>query len=182
MGAFAMPMMPHEAGLTPPRPARQPFRVTGRLVLVCFLAFFAVVAGVNATMMTLALRSMPGVDVKSAFESSQTFNREIERARAQAARGWTSTVDLARDGASVSVAIRFADRAGAPVTGLDLAARLAHPSSRQADVALSFVETAPGLYRAEVPGLAAGARDLVLDATRAGERVFATRSRLVVKG
>ncbi len=83
-GAFAMPIdLP--AAQSPPQ---RPFEVSGRMVLFAMVAFFAVVAGVNAVMMTVAIRTMPGVDVKSAYETSQRFNGEIARMQAQTERGW----------------------------------------------------------------------------------------------
>mgnify|MGYP001068389893 CR=1 FL=1 len=71
--------MPIELAASGPaeQPPHRPFRVTGRLVLAALIGFFLVVAGVNATMMTVAIRTMPGVDAMSAYETSQHFNAEI---------------------------------------------------------------------------------------------------------
>jgi len=60
--------------------------LTGRMVLVMLLAFFGVVIGVNVTMMKLAIATLPGTEVDSAYSASLGYEKEIVAARAQAAR------------------------------------------------------------------------------------------------
>jgi hypothetical protein len=42
------------------------------------------------------------------------------------------------------------------------------------------VESSPGLYTAVIPGVQAGAWTLVIEADRDGERVFASRNRVIL--
>ena len=44
----------------------RPKEVTGRMVLACLLAFFAVVAGVNALMIRAAVSTFGGVETENA--------------------------------------------------------------------------------------------------------------------
>jgi nitrogen fixation protein FixH len=96
-------------------------RLSGRTVLLSLVGFFTVVIGVNVTMMTLAISTMPGTEVESPYLAGIKYNAEISSARAQEARGWrmTSHVDRAGDGHAV-VTIEALDRDGAPLPGLAL--------------------------------------------------------------
>jgi nitrogen fixation protein FixH len=159
----------------PRRPQRE---LTGRTVFLCLLAFFAVVTSVNAYMMSVAIRTMPGVDVKSAYEASQTYNAEIARAQAQNARGWSADVSLGAKESERDVVIRLTDKAGAPVQGLAIEARLAHPADRKADIASRAQEIAPGVYSARFALAHTGAWDLVIEGRDTGGEVYKSRSRV----
>ncbi len=176
-GGFAMPI---DLPALPPTP-RAPFRLSGRFVLFAMIGFFVVVAGVNAVMMTIAIRTMPGVDVKSAYETSQRFNQEIARMRAQAERGWHVDADLRRDGGAEVVAVTFSDKSGQPVAGLSVDVRLEHPARRGSDRQLELPEVAPGRYLARLADLPSGAWTVALTARRDGAAIFDTRSRVILK-
>lgn len=159
----------------PPRRQRE---VTGRTVLFSLLAFFAVVTSVNAYMMTVAIRTMPGVDVKSAYEASQSYNGEIARAHEQQARGWKADVSLAKGEADRDIVVKLTDMAGAPVRGLAMQARLAHPADRKADIAVQAKEIAPGVYAAKFALAHTGAWDLVIEGRDGDREVYKSRSRV----
>lgn len=160
-----------------PAPAKEPKGLTGRTVLFALVAFFAVVSTVNAIMMTLAIKTMPGADVKSAYEASQTYNAEIARAAEQQARGWNADVSLDRGGER-GLTIRLTDRSGAPVQGLSLKTRLAHPADRNSDIVAQAREIAPGVYAANLAAAHGGAWDLVLEGREADREVYKSRSRI----
>lgn len=164
----------------PPAP-RPSFELTGRMFLLMMLAFFLVVSSVNAVMMTLAIRTMPGSDAKSAYETSQTFNSEIARMHAQAARGWQAQADIIRDGDGARVTLRLSDSAGIAIHGLAVMARLQHPASRQLDREARLVEIAAGVYDARVARLPPGAWTLALEAERENEPLFSSRTRFLMK-
>ena len=169
--------------LTAPVPPRQnrPFRLSGRMVLAGMVGFFVVVAGVNAVMMTMAIRTMPGVDVKSAYETSQRFNGEIARMQAQTERGWQASAHLSRSGGDAVVTLALRDRAGRPVTGLAVDARLEHPATRREDRDAVLRETAPGDYEARLSAVHGGGWTLAVAAMRGDEQVFVSRSRVILK-
>lgn len=164
-----------------PAAPRRPFEVTGRLVLASLVGFFLVVAGVNATMMTVAIRTMPGLDVKSAYETSQRFNGEFQRMRAQEQRGWRAegTVTRRRDGATVTLSLR--DRLGAPVTGLAIAIVLEHPATHALDHTARLREEAPGRYAAALDAVHAGRWALAITATSGQDVVFVSQNRIELK-
>lgn len=159
---------------------RRPFELSGRIVLASMIGFFVVVGGVNAIMMTIAIRTMPGVDVKSAYETSQRFNSEIARMHEQDARGWQAQADIHRSGGDALVALSLHDRHGLPVRGLAVEARLLHPATRQQDRDATLSEAAPGSYAARLPAIHSGGWTVVIEARRDGEPVFVSRSRVVL--
>jgi nitrogen fixation protein FixH len=165
-----------------PRPAKPPFEITGRFVLVAMLLFFGVVASVNFTMLTLATRTFPGADARNGYDVSQAYNREIATARAQAERGWRADVELDRRGDESRLVFKVRDAAGAPVVGLDVEGRLRHPTDRKQDHVLALREVAPGVYQASEPGALSGAWDVVVTARARGEKVYASQSRIILKG
>ena len=62
--------------------------VTGRMVLVCLIAFFGVVARRNALMIRAAVSTFGGVETASSYQAGLAFEREVAAARAQDERDW----------------------------------------------------------------------------------------------
>lgn len=161
---------------TSPR-AQRP--LTGRTVLIWLLAFFGVIFAVNITITKLAIDTLPGTEVDSAYRSSLAYNDEIKAARAQETRAWRADARVERDPAGrASIRIEMRDQAGAPLSGLGLSARLARPTDKRADRLVPIREPQAGLYRGEADDVAAGQWDLVIEAERGNERVFTSRNRI----
>jgi len=156
--------------------------LTGRLVLVWVLAFFGVVITVNVTMAVLAVRTLPGTEVDSSYQAGIGYNAEIAAAHRQDARHWRVAGHVERDpdGRTV-VRVEARDDAGAPATGLAFVARLERPIDKGADRLVGLAERESGTYGGEAADVAPGQWDLVLEAERAGDRVFLSRSRVVLK-
>lgn len=167
--------MPFEPAAPVARPPRQ---ITGRFVLITFIAFFGTIALVNGIMMTLAIRTMPGLDVRNGYDASQRYNGEIAAMRDQAARGWIAETTLKLNGAEAAVTIEIRDASGKPVAGLGVSTRLSHPADRKVDHQVVLNESAPGRYAAVFADVTRGAWDLVIDARRGDERVYASRNRV----
>lgn len=157
------------------KPQARPFEITGRMVFFMLVAFFAVVASVNFYMMSVALRTMPGIDVKSSYESSQNYNRDIQRAREQSLRGWQADVTFIEKGTR-TITISMKDKNGEPVKGLDMAVRFAHPSDRKADHTTRLSELSPGQYTGDAAPR--GVWDLQIEAQHGGNVMFKSQSRL----
>jgi nitrogen fixation protein FixH len=173
-------ILPHDMTQPSMNPARPPRPITGRFVRFCFIGFFGVIAAVNATMMTLAIRTMPGLDVANGYVASQGMNREIDAMRSQTERAWTADVAAALKNNVAPISISLSDRLGKPVTGLAVTARLAHPALTRADHTGALIERRPGVYSADLANIQAGAWTLVVEASQSGERVFASRNRIVL--
>ena len=57
--------------------------LTGRTVLLCLIAFFAVVSIVNGIMIRAAISTFGGLETGSAYQAGQAFTHDIEAASAQ---------------------------------------------------------------------------------------------------
>ena len=172
--------MPYEVMEPAVMPARETRPLTGRFVLITFIAFFGVIGAVNAVMMTLAIRTMPGLDVKNGYVASQAMNREIDAMRLQADRGWKVEVAVRLKDRLAPVSVSLFDRDGKPVIGLSVTARLAHPALTRADHSAALIERRPGVYRADFPDVQAGGWTFAVEADREGERVFSSRNRILL--
>ena len=149
--------------------------ITGKHVLIGVLVFFGVTIAVNATFITLAVRTFSGEEVERSYVQGLAFNQVLEERRDQAARGWEAAVDIDADRVIVSIS----DADGAPVGGLGLGGALRHPADTSRDVALDFVERETGVYVAEPGGVPPGAWTLAAE----GENgpAFSLRRRMFVE-
>jgi nitrogen fixation protein FixH len=154
--------------------------VTGWTVFVCLVAFFAVVAGVNAIMIRAAVSTFGGVETESSYKAGLAFSRELAAAKAQDSRHWDvrAVVTPGQTGRLIEVTARDAD--GRLLAGLTALARFSHPADRRADMVLDMLEAGSGRFVAMAEP-AAGQWDLVIELLRDGERVFRSRSRVVIK-
>lgn len=155
--------------------------ITGRFVLITTIAFFAVVISVNIVMMRLAITTLPGTEVDSAYSAGLAYQREIDAARQQNERDWQvqAHIDRRSDG-SAAIALEARDHAGSPLTALNFLARLERPIDRRADRAIDISETAPGSYRGLAEGVAAGQWDLVIEGDADGRRMFLSKNRILL--
>ncbi|WP_315707014.1 MULTISPECIES: FixH family protein [unclassified Bradyrhizobium] len=155
--------------------------LTGRMVLLMLIAFFGTVIGVNVTMMRLAISTLPGTEVDSAYSASLGYEKEIAAARAQAARGWKvdAHIERGQDGVAV-VRVAAHDRSGKPVTGLAFQGRLERPADKRADQAVELDEVGTGVYRGSAGQIAPGQWDLVLEGDARGERMFLSKNRVLL--
>ena len=155
--------------------------VTGRLVLILIVSFFAVVIGVNGVMMRLAIMTLPGTEVDSAYAASLAYEREIQAADQQDRRQWKVDAHIERqaDG-SARLSVDTRTRDGAVLSGMHLSGRLERPTDRRADQTFDITELGAGRYRGAAQGVAAGQWDLVIEAGRDGQRLFLSRNRVIL--
>jgi nitrogen fixation protein FixH len=154
--------------------------VTGRTVMVWLLAFFAVVAAVNAVMIGAALSTFAGLEEESPYQEGLMFDREIAAARAQEARHWQVDATVARPGGgTASVAITTRDSDGAALSGLTATVLLAHPTDQRKDHNVDMTEMSPGHFTGTTQA-DAGQWDAVIELSRAGTRMFRSRNRIVL--
>lgn len=100
--------------------------LTGKHVLIGFVAAFAVIITVNLIMAYSATSTFPGLVEKNTFIASQKFN---QRLRAQKALGWTVKASHERDTLIVSIT----DRDGKPVEVEAIKAVVGRPTHRRDD-------------------------------------------------
>jgi nitrogen fixation protein FixH len=145
------------------------------------VAFFGVVFGVNFLMMKLAIDTLPGTEVDSAYSASMAYENEIGAARDQNTRNWKVDAHIQRGpdgGAALEVEAR--DGSGKPMSGLKFQGRFERPTDRRADLPVALSETGIGIYRGSAPLIAAGQWDLVLEGDAAGQRMFLSKNRVLL--
>lgn len=169
--------MPVDLSPAKDMPPRKEWVLTGRFVLWCLIAFFGTIAAVNALMMTLAIRTFPGIDARNGYDVSQAYNKEIATARQQAERGWVSDIVMTRVDGKALVRLTLKAPTGEPIRGLSVEARIKHPSARQQDHVVSLTEAAPGVYEAHEGNVANGSWGLAIEAKSGGERIYTANTR-----
>jgi nitrogen fixation protein FixH len=163
------------------RPFVSPKPLTGRKVLFMLAAFFGVVIGVNLIMMKLAILTLPGTDVDSAYSASLAYENEIAAAHDQNARNWQvdAHIERAPDGGAM-LQVDARDHQGRPMSGLKFKGRFERPTDRRADQPVTLAETGVGIYRGSAPQIAPGQWDLVLEGDTAGRRMFLSKNRVLL--
>lgn len=119
-------------------------RFTGRHMMVVMLCFYAAIIAANLTMAFAASWSWSGFVVANSYVASQQFNKKAEEARAQAALGWTSVLEV-RDG---KVSYNLSDAAGAPVPLRSVTATFRRPSYDAEDQTLTLTRAPDGRFEA----------------------------------
>lgn len=163
------------------RPSFSSRPLTGGKVLAMLLAFFGVVIGVNMIMMRLAIQTMPGTEVDSAYTASLAYEKEILTAYNQNARNWKVDAHIERgpDGGA-TLRVEAQDNDGKPMSGLKFQGRFERPTDRRADQPVALAEIGMGIYRGNAPDIAAGQWDLVIEGVAAGQRMFLSKNRVVL--
>jgi nitrogen fixation protein FixH len=154
--------------------------VTGRTVFLCLAGFFAVVASVNAIMIRAAVSTFGGVETESSYKAGLAFARELAAVRAQDALHWQVQVALTPQSHHQRIEVLVRDREGKAPFGVTAVARLAHPTDRRSDIAIELPEISAGRYAAEASP-AAGQWDLIVELARGEERLFRSKSRMIIK-
>jgi len=158
-----------------------PKPLTGRKVLIILVAFFGVVIGVNMTLMKLAIQTLPGTEVESAYSASLAYEKEIAAARDQDERHWKVDAHVERvapNGATLQIEAR--DSKGRPMSGLTFQGRFERPTDRRADLSVVLAEVGNGIYRGSTPAIGPGQWDLVLEGLTAGQRMFLSKNRVLL--
>jgi nitrogen fixation protein FixH len=163
-------------------PTRIPERqLTGRKVLLILVGFFAVVIGVNVTMMRLAILTLPGTEVDSAYSASLGYGKEILAARDQSARNWQVDAHLSRDADGAALLqVEARDEGGRPVTGLKFFGTFERPTDKRADLTVALAEVGIGVYRGRLEAIAPGPWDLVLEGDGSMGRLFLSKNRVML--
>jgi nitrogen fixation protein FixH len=159
---------------------RRTKEVTGRMVLICFVAFFAVVAGVNAIMIRAAVSTFGGVEMDNAYQAGLAFAREIAAAQAQDALHWDVRAKVSAGATATDVEVSAVDATGARLTGLEASARLVHPADKRSDHVVALREAGRGRFIGSTD-VVAGQWELVLELSRDGTRVFRSRNRVFMR-
>lgn len=164
---------------TLPTPRRE---TTGRTVLLCLVAFFAVVAGVNAVMIRFATSTFGGVETSSAYKAGLAYKSEIAAARAQDALNWRVDGRMTRNNNGTALlTVNVADAEGRPLSDVQVRARATHPMDSRMDHEFELSSQRAGQFQGKDDTMASGQWTLVIDILRGGERLFRSKSRVVLQ-
>ncbi len=143
---------------------------TGRHMLIIMLSFFGVIVSVNMVLMFSAIGTFPGLEVKSSYVASQTFDK---RAAEQNALGWMPSVSYT-DG----VLILRIDTENGPVIPASIVAKIGRPTYSGEDQNVEFFLGALD-HRANVT-LTSGPWRVFINAVAPDGTLFETRLHLIV--
>ena len=161
--------------------SQAPKPLTGRKVLFMLVAFFGVVIGVNLVMMRLAIQTLPGTEVDSAYSASLAYGKEIVAAHDQNVRKWKVDAHVERSGqGGATLQIEARDNNGRPMSGLKFQGRFERPTDRRADLPVTLAEVGIGIYRGSALAIAPGQWDLVLEGVATGQRLFLSKNRVLL--
>ncbi|ROR34456.1 FixH family protein [Inmirania thermothiophila] len=152
------------------------------------LAWYGVVLAIlvaNGVMITLAVRTNPGLVKKDYYESGQRYGETLAAEREARALGWS--LDLAlpaqpRAGAPASVHLLARDGSGLPLQASRAHLYAYRPADARADFDLPLTQTAAGRYRAELRFPLPGVWDLVGELEQGGRIVRVARRIEVLAG
>ena len=150
--------------------------LTGRHVLAMLLAFFGVIIGVNLTMAYFANSTWSGLVVANGYVASQSFDKDLARARAQEALGWKVGFSFERGGIRLS----FVDAEGAAIDKLVITGQLERTVTDKQDQALAFAPLGGGVYAAPAT-LSPGVWEVEIDAKGGGVPDYRKIFRFFVK-
>ena len=106
-----------------------------RIIPWYFVLFFLVIAAVNAVMVTLAVRTLPGTVTDHPYEKGLAYNQVVLASNKQDALGWKS--DIIYDKGQLQFTLH--DRNNKPITAEKVTAKLFRPSKATMD----FMVTLP---------------------------------------
>ena len=140
--------------------------LSGRFILLCLAGFFGVIISVNVLFIVLSVKTFSGEDEAQPYLQGISYNRTLAQHQAQAAQGWRAQLSATRlhDGA-VQVRLAIAGTAGEPRGPGAVNGQLRHPADEERDLPLTFKPAGPGLFVADVKGVATGYWDVIARST-----------------
>ncbi len=154
--------------------------LTGRTVLAMLAAFFGVMLLANFIMARQAIKTFSGLDTANPYDTGLAYNHEIAAAKAQAALGWSVELTRTPGGSATQLTATVKDKAGQPVTGLDVSMHFFYPATSKFDREIVAGAVADGVYSGAAE-LAPGRWDVELNLKRNGERQFRSRNSLTIE-
>lgn len=151
--------------------------LTGWHVLAMLVAFFGVIFSVNFTMAWFANSTWSGLVVANGYVASQSYDKDLAKARAQDALGWKVGFSFGED----RLRLTFADKGGARIDQLAITGALARPVTDKEDQTLTFSPMGSGVYSAPA-ALTPGVWEVEITADGNGVPGYRKAFRFVVKG
>jgi nitrogen fixation protein FixH len=138
-----------------------------------FVAGFAIVFAVNATMIGLAVGSFSGLYTPNPRDRVLHFNQVIAAQQARDALGWRIEPTWRPGSDDLEVAVF--DRAGQPLAGAHVAVALVRPAEKAAAVGVAMTAVDIGRHAGHVELPARGNWDVDISVEQGGQRFAQTR-------
>lgn len=121
-------------------------RPSDRLIPWYIAAAFVLLIVLEAIMVTVAIKTKPGVVAEDSYERGLAYNRYLQEQSEQNARGWTSAVIL--NGHRLVFVLK--DAKGTFLSGAEVKVSVMRPVVAGMDFSATLEETAPGRYESDL--------------------------------
>jgi nitrogen fixation protein FixH len=138
-----------------------------------FVAGFAIVVTVNATMISFAVGSFSGLYTPKPRERGLRYNTVVVEQKARDALGWR--IDATWQAETDRLDITVFDAAGRPLAGARAFAELVRPVEKRPPVGVTLATTDAGKFAGHVQLPVRGSWDLDVIIERNGDRFSQTR-------
>jgi nitrogen fixation protein FixH len=145
----------------------------GRYVPWLFVAGFAVVIAVNATMICFAIGSFSGLYTPKPRDRGLHYNQIVAEQKTRDALGWRVDTAWRADGGRLEVSV--VNAVGQPLAGARVTAELIRPVEKRQPLPVVLSETDPGRFASSVELPARGNWDLDIVVEHGGDRYALTR-------
>ncbi|MBG53820.1 MAG: hypothetical protein CML99_15565 [Rhodobiaceae bacterium] len=135
---------------------------TGRHAVIGFGLFFFAIFAANGIMVFYALSTFDGVETDNAYRKGRAYNHVLEAEAAQAALGWTVTLDVTadtgggKDGHQVQATAIFKDLDGEPLDLERVELSFWRPTAEGMDTSTAMRMHTSGIYEADITLAEAG--------------------------
>ena len=137
--------------------------LTGRGVSFWLAGFFGLIFATNAIFITAAVKTFRGEDEQRPYLQGALYNQTLARRAEQARLGWQAGITARRTlSGNVRVVVQLRQHNGDTQTQASLTGEMRHPADENRDRPLRFSEMSPGIYEAELTGLAPGNWDVLV--------------------
>ncbi len=123
-----------------------------RIIPWYFVMAFAVVFAVNAFFIYMATQTHTGVVTENAYEKGLAYNDMLEKAHAQEALGWQSSITFQKG----SLIVTLSDENGAKLEDASVTAYLKNATHDTTSYERALNDTQQGTYAADVSDIPAG--------------------------
>lgn len=138
-----------------------------------FVAGFAIVVAVNATMITFAVGSFSGLYTPKPRERGLHYNDVVAEQKSRDALGWRIDATWRADSSRLEVAV--SDAAGRPLGGARAFAELVRPVEKRRPVGVTLAAIGDGRFAGYIDLPMRGNWDLDVVVERDGDRYAQTR-------
>ncbi len=119
-----------------------------RLIPWYIVLFFVVIAVVDGIMVTIAIRTQPGVVTDHPYEKGIAYNNVIKEAEDQASLNWKGDIDYNSKTSVISFSLH--DTSGKLIIADNVTANITRPTKQGMDFDIELSQSPDGVFQKEV--------------------------------